>query len=170
MAGPVAGLAEVVHRAHQTFAEVVLPDTIDHHPGRQRIPGVDQPVRQLQPAASLQDGGLILPGQDLQEAAGHLPAQVLVIPSQVNPHVPRIPVLAAHGKSGGRNPVVQSLALPLHPRRRFPLFRPQESAQIFQAAGRTEGGQQPMAARSQRIPGAHGLQEKLPVGSSQGFQ
>ena len=170
MAGPVAGLAEVVHRAHQTFAEVVLPDAIDHHPGRQRIPGVDQPVGQLQSAASLQDGGLVLPCQDLQEAARHLPAQVLVIPSQVNPHVPRIPVLAAHGKQGGRHPVVQSLALPLHPHRRFPLFRPQESAQIFQAAGRTDCGQQPAVARGQPGPGAQGLQEKVPVGSSQGFQ
>ena len=170
MAGPVALLAEIVHRAHQAFPEVVFPDAIDHYPSRQRIPRVDQPVGQLQAAASLRNGGLILPGQDLQEAARNLPAQVLVIPSQVDAHIAWIPVLAAHGESGGRHPVVQNLALTLHPGHRIPLLRPQESAEIFQAAAGTERGQQPAVAGSQRARGAQGFQEQVPVGSDQGIQ
>ena len=122
VAGPIARLAEVVYRRHDPFPKVVLPDAIDHHPGRQRIPGVDDPVRQLQAPASLHDWGLILTRQDLKEAPRDLRTQILVIPPQMNTHVPRISVLAGHGESGGGNPVVHDLALTLHLRQRFSIF------------------------------------------------
>ena len=38
MIGPVAGRAEVVGRAHQAFAEVVLPEPVDNNP-RQEAAG-----------------------------------------------------------------------------------------------------------------------------------
>ena len=44
---PLAALAEVVGRANQALAEVVLPDPIDHDAGRQRVVGTRQPVGQL---------------------------------------------------------------------------------------------------------------------------
>ena len=35
MIGPVAGCAEIVGRAHQALAEVVLPEPVDDHPCQQ---------------------------------------------------------------------------------------------------------------------------------------
>ena len=46
----VAGEAEVVRRAHEALAEVVLPDAVHPHAGRQRVLRVDDPLRQLQAA------------------------------------------------------------------------------------------------------------------------
>ena len=47
----LAADAEVVGRLHQPAAEVILPDAIDHHAGRQRIVGAREPLGQFQPAA-----------------------------------------------------------------------------------------------------------------------
>ena len=46
MAGAVALGAEVVDRLHQPGAEVVLPEPVDDHPGRQRMLGRGQPAGQ----------------------------------------------------------------------------------------------------------------------------
>ena len=51
MARRLAADAEVRRRRDDPPAEVVLPDPVDHHPGRQRMIGPGQPVRQLEPAA-----------------------------------------------------------------------------------------------------------------------
>ena len=52
---PVAPAAEIVGGADQSLAEVMLPDPIDHHAGRQGMIGARQPVGQLPPAAPLGD-------------------------------------------------------------------------------------------------------------------
>ena len=52
---PLAALAEIVGRADQALAEMVLPDPVDHDAGRQRVVGARQPVGQFEPAASLGD-------------------------------------------------------------------------------------------------------------------
>ncbi len=51
MARRFAAEPEVGRRRDDSPAEVVLPDPVDHHAGRQRIVGSRQPVRQLEPAA-----------------------------------------------------------------------------------------------------------------------
>src|SRR5436309_7835157 len=48
MAGEGALLAEVAWRADEALAEMILPQTIDHDPGRQRVGGVSDPLRQGQ--------------------------------------------------------------------------------------------------------------------------
>ena len=44
---PLAALAEVVGRANETLAEVVLPDPIDHDARGERVVGPRQPIREL---------------------------------------------------------------------------------------------------------------------------
>ena len=71
MRRPFAAFAEIVGRADQPLAEVVLPDAVHHHAGRQRVLGPGQPVGQLQPAAALGDLLLAVAGQNLREATRH---------------------------------------------------------------------------------------------------
>src|SRR5262249_12405540 len=43
MAGTVSGRPEIARRLHDAFAEMVLPDAIDGHAGRQRVVGAGDP-------------------------------------------------------------------------------------------------------------------------------
>ena len=55
MVGPVAGRAEVVGRAHQALAEVVLPEPVDNHPRQQgagAVVDVGEPLGQRHPLVS----------------------------------------------------------------------------------------------------------------------
>src|SRR5262245_31580135 len=49
MCGRLAQLAEVARRAHDAFAEMMLPDAIDHHPRGERILPRHQPLGQSAP-------------------------------------------------------------------------------------------------------------------------
>ena len=49
MAGRLALGAEVLRSLDQAGAEVVLPVAIDGHARRQRVRGIDQPLREAQP-------------------------------------------------------------------------------------------------------------------------
>jgi hypothetical protein len=46
---PVALEAEIVRRADDAAAEMMLPEAIDHHAGRQWMVGARNPIRQRQP-------------------------------------------------------------------------------------------------------------------------
>ena len=49
----------------------MLPDAIDHDPGREGIGRTDDGPGQLQPATALREGRRLVPGNDAQESAGH---------------------------------------------------------------------------------------------------
>ena len=49
MRGKLAADSEVAGGAHQPRAEDLLPEAVDHHAGRQRMLGPDQPLRQAKP-------------------------------------------------------------------------------------------------------------------------
>ena len=57
----LAELAEIAGVRDDPLAEVVLPDAVDHHAGRQRILGPRQPLGQLQPPAAFRDRLLVSP-------------------------------------------------------------------------------------------------------------
>src|SRR5688572_19844808 len=52
MRGWNAELPEVVWRAYEAFAEVILPDAVDHHARGERIVGAGDPARELEPSAA----------------------------------------------------------------------------------------------------------------------
>ena len=64
-------VAEVVGRADEAVAEMVLPDAIDHDAGGQRIGRARDGVGELEPAAAVAEARAILAGQDFEEAARH---------------------------------------------------------------------------------------------------
>ena len=59
VARPFAEFAEVARRADDAFAEMVLPDAVDHDAGRQRVVRPRQPFGQLQAAAARRDRLLV---------------------------------------------------------------------------------------------------------------
>ena len=79
MSRPSAGLAEVSQRADDSPPEVVLPDAVDHDPGRKGMVGAHQPAGQGQAAAGLLrslPGGRdrqqrMSPGQDRRHSRFH---------------------------------------------------------------------------------------------------
>ena len=76
--GRLAPRAEVAGRGDDPPAEVVLPDPIDQHPGRQRVRlRVSQPVRRAPAARSRRHGRPVLAPQDGQEPPRDLGPQVL---------------------------------------------------------------------------------------------
>ena len=63
MAGRRAGTAKIVRRGHDPLAEMMHPEPIDQHAGRQRMIGLRQPAGKRQaPAAGLDDLSLIRAG------------------------------------------------------------------------------------------------------------
>src|SRR6185295_2619154 len=60
MCRPFAGLPEVARSAHDSLAEVPLPDSVGHYTRRQRICRVGQPVSQFLASTSAGDGWLPL--------------------------------------------------------------------------------------------------------------
>ena len=74
----LAPRAEVAGRGDDAPAEVVLPDAIDQHPGRQRVRlRVGQPGGELPPPAPRRHGRPVLAPQDGQEPPRDLGPQVL---------------------------------------------------------------------------------------------
>ena len=51
VAGRLASDAEVGRRRHDSPAEMVLPDPVGHHPGRQRVIRMRQPIGELESTA-----------------------------------------------------------------------------------------------------------------------
>ncbi len=52
MARRLAQHAEIIDTRHDAGAEQMVPDSVNHHPGNQRIVGGDQPAGQLQPSTA----------------------------------------------------------------------------------------------------------------------
>src|SRR5262245_10446838 len=85
---PLAPRAEVVAGGDEPGAEVVLPDSVDHHPRSERVLRRGNPAGQLQ--ASTAGGlqwGVALAGEDLQEAARGDPAEIEAIPADMDAQV-----------------------------------------------------------------------------------
>ena len=80
MAGRLGAEAEVAGRADQPGAEVVHPDPVDPDARRQRIGGVDDRPRQLQPPAPVRERLRVGPGDRGEEVAGHLVPLVRRVP------------------------------------------------------------------------------------------
>ena len=90
MGGSVAQLAEVAGGAHDAPSEVVKPEAIDHHPGRQGVAGIGNGFGQFQSAASLLEGWGVSFRQDLQEAPRGQLSQVVLAAADVNFQVGRL--------------------------------------------------------------------------------
>src|ERR1700682_6330440 len=66
-----AEFAEVVGRAHQSFAEMILPDAVHHRTRGERVIRIGDPFRKFQTPATTSDGRLMFAGDDLEEVLGH---------------------------------------------------------------------------------------------------
>ncbi len=53
MGGRVALFAEVTGRAHNTLAEMLLPDAVDDHAGGERVFRVDDGLGEIEPAVAV---------------------------------------------------------------------------------------------------------------------
>src|SRR5947209_14661143 len=85
-------LAEVSRRAHDAFAKMLLPDAVYHDSRGQRILRIGDPLSQLQAAAALCDGSLVIAGDDAREMPRHQLAQAVVPATDMdadvmNPHL-----------------------------------------------------------------------------------
>ena len=61
-------LAEVFGGGDDSSAKVILPNTIDHHAGGERMVGLRQPFRKCQPSARC--GGILERRRDMERLAG----------------------------------------------------------------------------------------------------
>ena len=84
---PVALRAEVARRVDQAGAEVVLPDAVDDHAGRQRRALGDDGVGQFEPAAALRERPRRVGRQHRQEAARHDRAGAGRVAAHLHGHV-----------------------------------------------------------------------------------
>ena len=77
--------AEIVAGFHQAGTEMMLPDTIDHHPRRQRMLGRDNPAGQFQATAVVAwQGRVARTGDHLQKSSRRQHARVQPIPATMN--------------------------------------------------------------------------------------
>src|SRR5438874_9132877 len=79
-----AELAEVARRPHDAFAEVILPQAIHQHAGRQGMIVLRQPRGELQTAAAAGDWTLLVTGEDFGTATRHQVAETIVSAAMVN--------------------------------------------------------------------------------------
>src|SRR5579871_4130027 len=85
MRGTFSQPPEVVRRPDQSFAEMSLPDAIDHDPCRQRMRPGCEPRCQFQSAASLGiKRRLLFTGNDPQKLARNFLSQREMTPSQMD--------------------------------------------------------------------------------------
>ena len=84
MRGGRAELAVIVGRADDPFAEVMLPDAVDHHARDQRMLWAGEPLRELAPPAAGLDRRLGRPRDDLRKAAGDDVAEAIISTANVD--------------------------------------------------------------------------------------
>ena len=103
MARRFAAHAEVARRGHQTRAEVVLPDPIDDHAGRERVLWARDRAGEFQPAAAERERlASVHLGEHLQEAARHAVAAVLRLAPPKHDRLVR-PLVVAHHHAAARS-------------------------------------------------------------------
>src|SRR5262245_5075398 len=76
-------LAEIVFRPGQAFPEVMLPDSVNHHPRGERILRISDPLRKLTPPAAFLDRRLRR-GQQRRKTARNDFAQPVIPASLMN--------------------------------------------------------------------------------------
>ena len=101
MRGSAAAGAEVVLRRYQAGAEMVLPDTVDHDAGRERIARVREPLGQLQPTTAGARRQRVA-AEDREESPRHQIARSFRIAALVQPGVVWLSVHHAIGHRRGR--------------------------------------------------------------------
>src|SRR5262245_42981068 len=74
-----AGLAKIVWRTNQAFAEMQLPDTIRHHARCERMLRLGEPFGELQPPAALERRFRIVTREDRWERFWRVFAGTVVI-------------------------------------------------------------------------------------------
>ena len=82
--GPLAFGTEVARRADDPFAEVMLPDAVDHHTGRQRVVCGPEPASQLRPAAARADRRLPVFRQGQRKTPAHSLAELVIVATVVD--------------------------------------------------------------------------------------
>src|SRR5437016_5166331 len=82
MCGWVAADAKVARRLYNRTAEMVQPNTIDPHTGRQRILAIDNSLSQVKPAAAVLERLPVFAGDDRGELAWHHLAWSVRVASQ----------------------------------------------------------------------------------------
>src|SRR4051812_25394435 len=80
----IAAKPKITRRANQAEAEVMHPDTVDNHSGRQRIPGIDNRLRQFESAASLMKQLVVTSADARQEPSRRRRPRVVRIASKKN--------------------------------------------------------------------------------------
>ena len=90
MRGPLAQDAEVARRAHQTLAEMLLPDAVDEHAGRERIGRAGNRLGQLFPPAAGDIRRGLVRAEHLDKPTRHLGAKRFGIAAHVHLQIPRL--------------------------------------------------------------------------------
>src|SRR5262245_16051815 len=81
MCGTFTRLAEIVWRSDQSFAEMPLPDTVDHHARGQRVAGLREPFGELQSPAARERRLCVVTRENRREAFRRGLAGIVVIAS-----------------------------------------------------------------------------------------
>src|SRR5437667_8061479 len=79
MAGTVGHQAEIAGSAHNAGAEMMLPDAVDHHAGRERVAWIRDRLRQFQAAAAFVEWNRGAVAQDTQKAPRNGIAEIVRI-------------------------------------------------------------------------------------------
>ena len=98
MRGPIALPAEVAERINQGAAEVVLPDAVHDHAGRERRAVGNNSLGEFEPAASLGEGLRPLSREDSEELPGHDRPGLVRVAARVHGDVVADPVLVLEAR------------------------------------------------------------------------
>ena len=82
-----AEFAEVIRRAHDSFAKMMLPESVDQHSRRERIGRTGNPFGQFQAPAAFGNRRLILAREHAREAARDQFAEPVVTAANVHLHI-----------------------------------------------------------------------------------
>src|SRR5579875_4050267 len=87
MCGRLAELAEIARGTDDAFAEMMLPDAIDHDACRQRMVRPRQPAGQIEPTAAVGDRFLLTAGQNFRKAPRHQRTKPIVTTADVDANI-----------------------------------------------------------------------------------
>src|SRR5438270_11159401 len=89
MSRRVTKLAEVTWSVDNASAKMMLPNPVDHHPGRQRVVGSSDGLGQFQPPTTFLKRGLLTGAKNCQELPRRFFAQSFRVTANINVQVLR---------------------------------------------------------------------------------